>query len=67
MGDNPYTTASSLIEILEHGQPSDFPPANKKKAYADRYKELDRYFSEFPVEMGGDEEGDRPVEREAYR
>lgn len=52
MTDNPFPTASSLTEILERGQAVDFPAANGKKAYTDRFKELDRYFSEFPVEMG---------------
>ena len=50
--DNSFSTVSSLLEFLERGQPADFPVANEKKAYVDRYKELDRYFSEFPVEMG---------------
>lgn len=52
MTDNSFSTASSLIEILRKGKADDFPPANEKKSYVDRFMELDRFFSEFPVEMG---------------
>lgn len=52
MIDEFFSTESSLIDILKKGEMKDFPSANEKKPYADRYKELDRYFSDFPVEMG---------------
>lgn len=52
MNDNPFYSVSSMIERLEKGDVKDFPQAHQTKAYIDRYKELDRIFSEYPVEMG---------------
>ncbi len=52
MADNPFSTESSLIEFLKKGKTEDFPAAGEKKPYAERFKELDRNFSEYPVEMG---------------
>lgn len=53
MTDNLFSDASSLIEVLEKGQDRDFPEANhQKKKYIERFRELDRRFSELPVEMG---------------
>lgn len=47
-----FYTESSLIDILKKGEMKDFPKANEKKSYVSRFLELDKHFSEFPVEMG---------------
>ena len=52
MVNNAFSSVSSLVEYLERGPESCFPAANGKKTYVDRFKELDRCFSDFPVEMG---------------
>ena len=52
MKDVPFSDVSSLIEVLEKGKPTDFPATNGKKTHLERFKELDKHFSEFPVEMG---------------
>lgn len=52
MSENPFTTVSSMVELLQNSEAKEFPPAHANKAYADRYNELNRIFSEYPVEMG---------------
>ena len=52
MADNPFITEISLIDYLTKGEEKDFPQGNEKKPYKDRYIELNKLFSDFPVEMG---------------
>ena len=52
MNSNPFSEISSLIEMLEKGQESNFPHAHANKPYCERFKELDNYFSGYDVEMG---------------
>ena len=52
MADNPFITESSLLDYLKKGQAKDFPPGNEKKSYEDRFLELEKHFSDFPVEIG---------------
>ena len=52
MNENPFFTVSTMVDFLQMSNKEDFPLANIKKAYTDRYNELDRIFSEYPVEMG---------------
>lgn len=52
MADNPFITESSLPDYIEKGKPEDYPPAHEKKKYIERFLELEKRFSNFPVEMG---------------
>lgn len=52
MADNPFVTEFSLLDYLKKGDAKDFPQGNEKKPYKDRFLELDKLFSDFPVEMG---------------
>lgn len=52
MNDNPFSSISSIIDVLQNSDAKDFPPAHMEKSYFERYKELNHIFSQYPVELG---------------
>lgn len=52
MGENTFLHVLSMEDVLKDAPSNELPSANNIKTYYDRYIELNRKFSEYPVEMG---------------
>lgn len=52
MSDNMFSNMSAMEDILKNAKLKDLPDANADKSYYERYKELNKRFSDYPVEMG---------------